>query len=120
MKNAAWWPVSHRCYPSWFLVAGLLRRAGRGEVGTAWLDRRLKLHQLGARAIGIVNIQLPLAVQSDLRRAMLRGQAVSGIEQVDRLLHVENPQREVVKHTKGVLRHGGGNAPGLRPHVYHI
>src|SRR5271168_2547903 len=78
-------------------VVGLLRRAGGGEVGTAWLDRRLKLHQLGARAIRIVDIQLPLAIQSDLRRAMLRGQAVSGIEQVNRLLHVENPQREVVK-----------------------
>ena len=81
-----------------------MRRARQQEWRAARLHRRLKLHQLGARSVRVVDIQLPLAVAPKLRAAVLGIEPVARVKHVVGLLNVVDAQREVISSVQTVLK----------------
>src|ERR1035441_4189492 len=99
----------------------LLRRVFGGKGRAARLVGGVEVHQLEANAVGIVQVELVLAVEADLwRRIVAASQAVAGLERLVGIGNRSFADRKVIENAKLVLGHVGGNARARasREHVF--
>ena len=78
------------------IKSGLSGRALGGEGGAAGSHDGLKLHELDAGPVGIVEVGLPFAVFAHLGAVVAGAEAVFAVKSRYSLLHVGNADREVI------------------------
>src|SRR5579863_1793954 len=95
-------PAALHTLAAWLRV--LLRRIFGGEGRTARFFSRAQIHQLEARAVGVIHVELALAVLAHLRASIVRfAEAIAGCEHLVGLEDRGLADRHMIHHPECAL-----------------